>query len=66
MNLECACGEKGSLPMLGVPFACRCGITYTATVNVEEMHRRQRALVREVEGLTKFVEAMKQGAGGTE
>jgi hypothetical protein len=68
VTLECACGEKLPTPLAGYgdgcTVSCRCGVTYTATVDIGAMWRRQRELVAEVSRLTGIADAIALAATG--
>ena len=66
--LECSCGERLPTPLAGngdgCAIICGCGVTYTATIDVGLMWRRQRELVAQVARLTAIADAMALAAIG--
>ena len=41
------CGARvPTVPLLGTPLQCECGIVYTATVDAEALYRRTRDMAR--------------------
>jgi hypothetical protein len=69
VTLECTCGDKLPTPLVGygdggASITCRCGVTYTASIDVGVMWRRQRELGAEVARLTRIADAMALAARG--
>lgn len=50
-----ACSARIVVPILGTSFTCACGITYSASVDIAELHRAHVRLSREVEELKSRV-----------
>lgn len=57
-SIECSCGGL-TLPCPipgsgGGEMTCRCGVKYTATIDVVLLHRRVQELMREVKSLNSW------------